>query len=429
MPTRTNRNITPVGSNGESLSRSNTTTTIKPEHSNHSSIASSLNGYLASNSGGESSNGMSPADGPMGRFNGGQGLASLPESRNSRLQTSDAVEASKRLVQILLGLHHSLVPVGHSLERDSPKRNAVERKLFDANGQLDELDRLLDRIANNLEIGTKREKAAFRDVVVFSLAALKSYAGIVATLRRHVQPSVPGQGAMHLRELMTRAYYCIAEARNVCKFLGMSIKAVDTRSRSSKAWSSRTVTPTQVKPVSGRRIRAATIRQDSTSFQRSKPPPVSLNPSRSNTMTSMPTATPRSGESYVSSRSPSSTAAPSRTHTVQTISNEEETEQFERIFLKLRHATDTAAHALSQCHSEFNYRKEHAESLGQMHAASQWALTLTKCDSVTIANAALMNRLSVIKLNDPLVRNQRDFWSHCDSFVQVRQTHDISLGP
>ncbi|GAB7365235.1 hypothetical protein MBLNU230_g6320t1 [Neophaeotheca triangularis] len=423
VPTRTNRSATPVDTVSRTSSRSSTASTIKPEHANHSSIASSLNGYLAASNGDDSSGGMSPVDGQVGRFNAGQGLESLPESRNSRLQTSDAVEAGKRLLHILHGLHQSIVPVGRTLEQNSPQRHAFERNLLDVGTRLDDLERLLDRIANNLITGTKQEQEAFRDVVAMSMAAVKSYAAIVGTLRRYVRPSVSGQNAMYVRELMMRAFYGMTEARNVCKFLGMFVKPTDTRTRTSKSWSSRTATPTQVKPVAGgRRNRAATIRQDPTSFQRAKPPVVSLHGSRSNTFTSttpVQAATPRSGESYYNSMSTSSSAAPSRAPTMQPHSHEDDTEEFERIFFKLRNATDTMSRALPQCHSEFSYRKEHAESLGSGHTTSQWwSLVLTKCDSVAISNTALMNRLANIKVNDPVVRSQRDFWSHCDSFVQ-----------
>lgn len=97
----------------------------------------------------------------------------------------------------------------------------------------------------------------------------------------------------------------------------------------------------------------------------------------------------------------------------------EEVEQFERIFLKLRTACDVANHALPHCHTEFTVHKDNAETNGKARAAHYWSLALTKCNAVIRANQALSGRLKQVKLKDPGVRNQREFWQLCDAFVQV----------
>lgn len=98
----------------------------------------------------------------------------------------------------------------------------------------------------------------------------------------------------------------------------------------------------------------------------------------------------------------------------------DEIEQFEKIFFKLRAACDIATQALPHCHREFTVHKDNAETAGKARDAHYWSLALTKCNAVIRACQALSGRLKQVKLKDPGVRNQREFWQLCDAFVQVR---------
>ncbi|KAK0861280.1 RAM signaling network component [Friedmanniomyces endolithicus] len=93
-------------------------------------------------------------------------------------------------------------------------------------------------------------------------------------------------------------------------------------------------------------------------------------------------------------------------------------EQFDRIYLKLQSACDLARKALPHCRSEFASRKATADSTGQTRAAHHWSLAISKCDAVITANGLLHSRLRIVKVKDPGVRNQRDFWQLCDAFAQ-----------
>ena len=97
----------------------------------------------------------------------------------------------------------------------------------------------------------------------------------------------------------------------------------------------------------------------------------------------------------------------------------DDVEQFERIFIKLRMACDTANNALPHCHTEITVHKDNAETSGRARDAHCWSLALSKCNAVIRANQALSTRLKQVKLKDPGVRNQREFWQLCDAFVQV----------
>ncbi|KAK5127644.1 hypothetical protein LTR85_006985 [Meristemomyces frigidus] len=397
--------------------------TIRPSHTRGNSSASTLNGFLTASSGGETSSGaVSPVDGLISRYGSVRRLSSLPENRNSKVQTSDATRAAKRLLFSLFQLHGPMGEVARALNYGTPRRSTLERQLFSANAHVEELDRLLNKLDSNLEDNSKREDQSLKSIVLTSVAAMKAYGYVIKELRHHTQKAISLTDAVYVRCLMSQIYMTMVESRNICTILGFKIKAPALRStpRVSRAWSSRTVTPTQAKPVNNRRLRGATILQgmSSNGTLRAVPPSVPLNgnASRTNTMTSLSAVTPRSGESFSTI---STSNLPSRSNTMRSVVDEGEyDDNFDRIYAKLKNACDLAAQSLPHCRTEFAGGKDNADHVNQQRAAHHWALAMNKCDTVIAANNMLINRLRVIRVKDPMVRNQRDFWQLCDAFVQ-----------
>jgi hypothetical protein len=403
--------------------------TIKASHSRNTSIASTYNGFLAPNGNGDISSGApSPVDGPIDRYTHDRGMGSVVQHPNMKILKSRPIVASRRLLFTLLELQRPLVRITQGLKDGTPKRTMLERQLFSANAHVEELDRLLNRLDGGFEDTPRREAAAARNIAIACDNSMRAYAIVVKELKGFVQKIVHVLDPVLIRCLMFQINAAIIEARNVCKSLGFSIVPPTDKepSRTSRAWSSRTVTPTQPKPVTNRRLRGPTILRSisSNATLRAMPPPVPLNTgSRTNTMTSMgPVMGPvmqRPGDSFSSTQS---SAAPSRSNTMRSIHPDEgdETEQFERIFVKLRTACDVANQALPHCHTEITVHKDNAETAGKARDAHYWSLALSKCNAVIRANQALSSRLKQVKLKDPGVRHQREFWQLCDAFVQVR---------
>lgn len=409
---------------GRGSARSSYASTIRPDHPRATSSVSTTNGFLTAGSGGESSGALSPIDGPRGRHGPVRRLSSLPENRNSKIQTSDAIRAAKRLLFSLFQLREPISDVARALKEGTPRRSTLERQLISTNARVEELDRLLNKLDSAVEDNSRIEEQSLRSIVLAAVAALKAYGNTVKELKQHTRKAVSLTDPVYVRCLMSQIYMMMVESRNICTLLGFKAKSPSVKDtpRTSRAWSSRTVTPTQPKPIDNRRLRGATILQSMSGngSMRPTPPPVPLSAasSRSNTMTSMSAVTPRSGESF--GTLPTSTL-PSRSNTIRsnvTSDNDESDEHFDRIYFKLKNACELAAQSLPHCRTEFAGRKDNAETVGQMRAAHHWALALSKCDSVITANHALIARLKSIRFKDPAVRNQRDFWQLCDGFVQ-----------
>ncbi|KAI7313630.1 hypothetical protein KC326_g5445 [Hortaea werneckii] len=448
VPSKTRLGSNAVSEAGDQRTGRLSNSVSRPSHSRATSSVSTLNGFLAPGSGGDSSGAVSPVGGARSRDSSVRRLSSLPEDRNSKIETSDAYRAAKRLLFSLFQLHGPISEVSRGVKDSTPKRPFLERQLFSANAHVEELDRLLNTLDGTFENGTRGEEQSLRPAVYAAVAALRAYGSAVRELRQQSRKAVSATDPLFVRCLMSQIYMTMVECRNICNLLGFKAKtpSVKDTPRVSKAWSSRTVTPTQPsKPINNRRLRGATILQnmgEGTSI-RPTPPPISLsaNSSRSNTMTSMSATTPRSRESF--GTLPTSTF-PSRSNTIRsnhnfpnnTLSSDAEEnntnnilnqninldDHFDRIYTKLRHASELAAHSLPHCRTEFTLRKDSAETVGQMRAAHHWGLALAKCEVVITTNNALLTRLRDLRNNPEidtrLVRSQRDFWLLCDAFVQ-----------
>ncbi|GAB7348185.1 hypothetical protein MBLNU459_g6191t1 [Dothideomycetes sp. NU459] len=371
--------------------------TLKPLHYRGPSHSS-----LAAYSGNESSSGaVSPVEGPVNRHPlVRRRLSSLPEDRRVSRPTTMTVKLATRVVFTLFQLNPSIGDAVRIIKSGTPKKMAIERYFFEANSQLEELDRRLSQLAQN----TKDNKASEHDPWIQAIRRKLTSRGEL----------------MYVRNIMLHIFGTMVEVRNILTFQAAEVYQVKTPVKSARssmaANSSRSVTPTQAKPFPKKRLRGATILQPSKlTTPGSVPPPVPLSTSRSNTMTSM-SATPKSGDSFASLG-----AIPmSRSNTQPgQAEDSEEQRQFEQIYIKLQNACDLAAATLPGCRVDFFSRKEGAHRSMQTSKARHWTLVLHKCDASINALEQLRMRLSLVKLKDPGLRNQRDFWQLCDIFVRT----------
>ena len=356
-------------------------------------------------------------------------FSSPPQNRRVP-ESSDAVKGTRRLLFTLHQLQRPVNEVAVAIKDGTPKKSALERQVFTAHAHVEELDRLLRRLQDGWDDASNKNSDATKSIVRTSVHALKSYGAVTTELKQNTSKLVKFVDGVYIRCLMFQIYSAMVEARNICTILGFKMKVRSTLKATprilSQAWSSKSVTPTQPKAPVNRRPRGSTAVRSTASnatLRVMPPPPVPLNPgvSRTNTMTSISTigtATPRSGESFSTFASRDSSL--SRTNTMRSVTDSGDSdEQFDRIFLKLKAACDLAAQALPHCRLEFNTRRENAQSSGQRTLAHHWSMALKKCEIVMNHNKTLKKRLEVVKVNDPGIRYQRDFWQLCDAFVHV----------
>jgi hypothetical protein len=399
------------------------TGTIKPHHYRGASSIS----VAAAHSGNESSSGaVSPLEPssriPMAR----RRLSSLPEDRRVSRPTSMTVKLATRIVFALFQLNGPIGDAVRIIKSGTPRKTTMERIFFEASANLEELDRRLTKVS----IGESR--ASENDPWIQAIRrkcahVLQGYAALAAELRLHARKiALRGEG-MYVRSLMLHIYGSLVEIRSALTFQATEVNLPTRSARGSVTTLGRASTPTQAKPIAPKkRLRGATILQPSRlTTPGTAPPPVPLSTSRSNTMTSMSAVTPRSGESFSSASGipkPGASQQP-------TVEESEEQRQFESIFLKLQHACDLAAQTLPGCRVDFYSRKESAKRSMQATISRLWTIALSKCDIAINALESMRNRLSRVKLKDPNLRTQRDFWQLCDKFVRVGHGHQSHVSP
>lgn len=408
--------------------RSSQASTIKPTHTRATSSVSTVNSYLASSSAGSSSSVTSPIEGSGFQF-GNEALLKSQDLRKT-VDSNDAVKSTRRLLFALRQMQLPMNDVAQALKQGTSRRLLLDNKAHSAQSVMRELDMLFQRLQNSLERGTTTNADAMQAIVRISARTLKSYAAVAAEIKRNSPMLVKSSDGMVVRSLMFQLHSTIIEIRNICTILGFKTKDKPTTReapRMSQAWSSKSITPTQPKPPISSRLRNPMPLHNvnsQTSLRGPPPPsvPLNTNVSRANTMTSLSAATPRSGDTFQihESREPIRPPRVSRTNTMRSMMDVgEDDEQFDRIFLKLKQACDLAAQALPHCRTEFNSRREQAQTIGQRSHAQQWMTALKKCELAITHNKALKKRLENVKINDQGVRYQRDFWQLCDAFVHV----------
>ena len=416
----------------QASTRSSQASTIKPQHARAASSISTVNSYIGSSSAGGSSGLTSPIEGPAVRFQS-EDLSKSQQGTQSS-DSSDAVKSMKRLSFTLRQMERPIKEVAHTLKQSNPNRALIEEKMQSAQSVTRELDMLFRRLQNSLERGTTTHTEAMQAIVRISARALKCYGMVTAELKRNSLTLVKSSDGFVVRGLMFQIHSTMVEVRNVCTILGFRLRdksSMREAPRISQAWSSKSITPTQPKAPINSRLRNPTPLQNvngSASLRGGPPPSVPLNTniSRTNTAISLSAATPRSGDTFQIHEQRETHRPPnmSRTNTMRSmIDVGENDEQFDRIFLKLKQACDQAAQALPHLRTEFNGRRDSAQSAGQRNHLQQWTTALKKCEVVITNNKALKKRLEMVKVNDPGVRYQRDFWQLCDAFVHVSPTH------
>jgi len=150
------------------------------------------------------------------------------------------------------------------------------------------------------------------------------------------------------------------------------------------------------------------------------PPPVILHSndnSRTNTMTSISAATPRSGESSFTLAT-----TMSRTNTMTSNFDEgDEDTQFGRVYQKLRTACDNCNTSIPQITQLLRDQLEILRRELDMDHPRYRALVdlIEKSNDVQQVTIPLGKRLYLMPPQDSYTRGQPEFWQHCMGFVKV----------
>ncbi|KAI1988087.1 RAM signaling network component [Ophidiomyces ophidiicola] len=409
-----------------------------------------------------SSNDSSP-NSPKGRKKSCDGfvrrMSSLPEHKVSTTIKIPVIEAAKTLLFALYQVHPHISSVINVIRGEECGKARLEIVFYNASTHLEQLNEALEmtKEANLQDPDTaKRMSDAVRHECE---TCINAYVHVATQFRHSLAKIVSLVDQRYVRSLLLMIYGSVTELRNVYVNLGInpdektqanvtkeSLSDTAKKVPLNKTSDQSLTPPARERPLPVRRLRSETTVQAQmpTSIPLNLPTPSAPNgapnppsqawrsnssigtrsrsSSRSNTLltSSGPSSlanTPRSGESF----STASTSTANRINPMTGLDEYEEERIFEKIFVQLTAAYRSVLQAVPVVANQFSQCLELAETTkAPQPIHSLLSKLITRCRTCTNVSEALQARLSTMKLKEPNggMRNQREFWQLCKTFLQ-----------
>lgn len=365
-------------------------------------------------------------------------LSVLPERRRESKFCDPVVEAAKGVLYSVFQIH-PMIQMLMSLANDgTTRRSSLEIVVYNTNSHVQQLEREIQRhelAVDTGELGNLENENVHSACVTL----LHAYDHICSLLKVNVDLFLDNGDPRYMRTLLLHLYHSIMELRvasagtittqgyrksasgsssdrisqaeNVIS-VGDTIKPLMPPSLPHSRDTSVMSTPTAERPgiATVRGVRGSSFSHNPSNLRVATDVPMpGLVPfingtGRTATITS---ATPRSGESFVST---SSRGAPTADFT-------EEDRMFEKIFLSLQKSSDVALRLLPGLNNQYasSLRAAMAQRAPEQ-VTRDWRILLGRCATAIQQTETLKNRLSNIKLKEPGIRWQDAFWSLCVNF-------------
>ncbi|KGO68510.1 Leucine rich repeat 4 [Penicillium italicum] len=382
-----------------------------------------------------------PRDGWVNR------MSSLPEHKGERGSDQPIIKSAKGILFALAQVHSHIDKLINVIKHDDTRRHSLELVFYNASSHVDQLNDALEKASTMLFNDPESIVSVTEMVKRECETCISAYIHVGTQLRNNVAKIVSNGDPRYVRSLMLTIFGSLVELRNACTVLNVPLQTINKGGSATKRLVGPSnplpsvpdrsqlslVTPTRDPAPPTRRLRSdTTIRHPQypmtmTSNQISISSPGfsasyarSRSSSRSNMInTSMPhsLATPRSGETFPPMPVP---GAP-RVNTLTGLDENEEERTFENIFHQLTATHHAAYGALPLARRQFIRCLEAArQSRGSEGIQILWNNLIRRCQFCQEVSDALGQRLSTMKIKEPGggLRNQREFWQLCKSFMQ-----------
>lgn len=380
-------------------------------------------------------------------------MSSLPEHKGEREAGEPIMECAKGILFALFQIQFRVSSLINVIKRGDSRRNSLEIVFYNACTHVDRLNEALENAEHGTDDSDSRRLSS-DGVKRECETCIMAYTHVGTQLRNNVDKIVANADARYVRSLMLVIYGSMNELRNACVTLGVPLQNRDRLSSAdtcsipekevsdSDYFSGPTITPTREQPASAKRVRSGTTiqrpqittsgpLQSASNYQSAVSSPGfahapfnygsrSRSSSRSNIInTSVPSslATPRSGESFP----PVPSSVVPRINPFTGLDEIEEERIFEKIFHQLTSAYTAALQALPLARRQFMRCLEVAEQARESEGIQLlWSSLIRRCRMCMEASEALGLRLSNMRVKEPGggMRNQREFWQLCKTFLQ-----------
>ena len=372
-------------------------------------------------------------------------LSSLPEHRRESSSTDEVVEAAKGVLYSLFQVDPHIKSLLSVARDGASKRTSLERVYYNASTHVEELDKELHMFEVSYDEEDEEGSLSNEAIQRACATCIMAYQHVCTLLLQNIGKLIQNGDPRYVRTLLLLVYGSLVEARNACSSLGISFSAIqEAKFRRPKPdiiheevsrRRDRSVTPTRVRPNPGTRMRSDTAIQHAAHYSHyalsgTGTPAVPLyvngrsrSNSRTSTLTSSTTSsvanTPRSGETFGLPSTPYTAYTASRSNTMHGFDETESEAMFEKIFMSLTYAYNHALKGIPLVHRHVSRCLELAlETHTPKEICTFWKHLVDTCHVALDVSGALKLRLSNIRLKDPGVRNQREFWQLCTAFTK-----------
>jgi hypothetical protein len=306
------------------------------------------------------------------------------------------------MIQTLVGLTND----------GSVRRSNLEIVFYNTNAHVEQLE--LEIQKHDLAADDGHGQRENENVQRACLTLINAYTHVCSLLMSNVDLFLDHGDPRYIRTLLTQLYNSIMELRVTCSQTAPeeSQRPGPTHARPDFGETLRphsrenSVTPTADRPLANGRPRNATFVYNPSNLRVATDVSMPYINGTGRTAT-VSAATPRSGESFVSTGSRNLSA-----------DFTEEDRIFERIFLSLQKTTELVMRILPTMNTQFMSSMRNAAAQRSPDDLIQcWRALVVKCNTSIQQTEVLKARLSTIKLKEPGVRTQPSFWRLCNTFV------------
>jgi hypothetical protein len=346
-------------------------------------------------------------------------LSDVREHRRGSRAPDIVVEAARNFLYAISQLHDCVSHMVRSIKLTARPKEMLRRKedfyrrFSSTYLNIRAMNDVLNKFSRLIEEDEEEAQRLSRSVYMYALRSLESFMSITLSIAENRAEITQNANPQVLRTFLFLQQGSLIEMRNACSILGAQFKDTSTTSRR----------PSAVDAPGALRARPRVRRFPTSPPQRGQyqiPPPVILHSndnSRTNTMTSISAATPRSGESF-------STLATNMTRTNTMTSNFDESDedaQFDRVYQKLRNASESCRTSIPQItrllREQFDVLRRDLES--DHPRIKALAGLIDKSNEVQQMTVPLASRLSQMQLKDSYTRGQAEFWQQCMGFIKA----------
>ncbi|KAH7085090.1 RAM signaling pathway protein-domain-containing protein [Paraphoma chrysanthemicola] len=347
-------------------------------------------------------------------------LSDVREHRRVSRAPDIVVEAAKNFLYAMSSLHDCVSHMVRSIRMTARNKEMLHRKedfyrrYQKTSLDLRALNDVLRKFDSLVEEDEEDAERLSRSVYMYALRCLDSFMSISLSIAENRTEIAQNANPRILRTFLLLQQGTLIEMRNGCSILGAHFKENAVKTRRPSGADTATVRAKQFK------MRRFPTSPPQRNGHYPMPPTVVLHSndnSRTNTMTSISAATPRSGES---SFSMATTMSRSNTLTSSFDEGDEDT-QFGRVYQRLRNACDSCNTSIPQITQLLKEQLDNLRRELDLEHPRIRALAglIEKSNEVQQMTIPLARRLAQMQPQDSYTRGQPEFWQHCMGFIKA----------